>query len=84
MGEYHDLYLKTYVLLVADTFENFRDTCMKAYKLDPAWYTAPGLSWDAMLKMTYAKLELLTDYEMILMTEKGIRGGISQCGERYV
>ena len=50
MGEYHDLYLKTDVILLADIFENFRDVCLKNYKLDPAWYyTSPGLSWDALL-----------------------------------
>ena len=53
MGEYHDLYLKTDVILLADIFENFRDVCLKNYKLDPAWYhTSPGLSWDALLKKT--------------------------------
>ena len=53
MGEYHELYLKTDVILLADIFENFRDVCIKNYKLDPAWYyTSPGLSWDALLKKT--------------------------------
>jgi hypothetical protein len=56
MGQYHDLYLMTYVLLLADVFENFRSTCINAYGLDPAWYfTSPGLAWNAMLKMTGAK-----------------------------
>ena len=58
--DYHDLYNVSDVLLLADIFETFRDTCMKNYKLDPAWYyTSPGLSWDAMLKMTKIELELL-------------------------
>ena len=62
MGEYHDLYLKSDVLLLADVFESFRKTCLQYYKLDPCHYfTSPGLSWDAMLKMTNIKLELMTD-----------------------
>ncbi|GFS62164.1 uncharacterized protein TNIN_395461 [Trichonephila inaurata madagascariensis] len=57
---------------------------MKAYNLDPVWYyTAPGLSWDSMLKFTKVKIELLMDYDMYLFVEKGIRGGISQCSNRY-
>ena len=76
--EYHDLYLELDVLLLADVFENFRDVCRKNYDLDPAWYyTAPGLAWDAALKMTKVSLELLKDPDMLLMVEEGIRGGIS-------
>ena len=72
MGDYHDLYLLTDVLLLADCFENFRSTCIEFYGLDPAHYfTTPGLSWDAALKMTMVKLELLTDIDMHLMIEKG-------------
>jgi len=78
MREYHDLYLQSHVLLLADVFENFRDLCMKNYGLDPAWYyTSPGLSWDAGHKKTGVKLELLTDPDMLLFFEKGIRGGVS-------
>ena len=84
MGDYHDVYLLTDVLLLADVFENFRETCLKYYKLDPAhYYTAPGLSWDACLRKSKVNLELLTDIDMYLMIEKGIRGGISTISNRY-
>ena len=84
MGEYHDLYLKTDVILLADIFENFRDVCLKNYKLDPAWYyTSLGLSWDALLKKTDIKLDLRSDVSMILFTEGGIRGGVSMISNRY-
>ena len=84
MREYHDLYLLSDVLLVADVFENFRNVCLKNYKLDAAWYyTAPGLAWDAALKMTGVELELLTDPDMLLMIEKGIRGEISMISQRH-
>ena len=84
MGEYHDLYLKTDVTLLADVFENFRRTCLEYYKLDPCHYfTSPGLSWDAMLKMTDIKLELMTDINMFQFIEKGMRGGISYIANRY-
>ena len=84
MREYHNLYLKTDVILLADGFENFRKVCKENYKLDPAWYyTSPGLSWDAMLKMTRVELELLSDSEMYLMIENGIRGGVSTVFKRY-
>ena len=84
MGEYHDLYLKTDVILLADIFENFRDVCLKNYKLDPAWYyTSPGLSWDALIKKTEIKLDLLSDIDKILFIESGIRGGVSMILNRY-
>ena len=84
MGEYHDLYLTSDILLLADVFENFRKTCLEYYKLDPCHYfTSPGLSWDAMLRMTNIKLELMTDVDMFLFIEKGLRGGISYIANRY-
>ena len=83
MGEYHDLYLKSDVLVLVDVFENFRKTCLQYYKLDPCQYfTSPGLSWDAMLKMTDIKLELMRDVDMYQFIEKGMRGGISYIANR--
>ena len=84
MGEYHDLYLRTDILLLADVFENFRTVCLENYKLDPCHYVStPGLSWDAMLKYTRINLELITDVDMHQFIERGIRGGISVITHRY-
>ena len=84
MRDYHDLYLKSDVLLLSDVFENFRDVCLDNYHLDPMfYYTAPGLAWDACLKIAKVRLELLTDYDMLMMIEKGIRGGVSMISTRY-
>ena len=84
MGEYHDLYLKPDILLLADVFENFRKTCHQYCKLGPCHYcTSPGLSWDAMLKMTDIKLELMTDVGMFQFIEKGLRGSISYIANRH-
>ena len=84
MGEYHDLYLESDVLLLTDVFEDFRKTCMQYYKLDPCHYfTSPSLSWDAMLKMTNIKLELMTDIDMYQFIEKCMRGGVSYIANRY-
>ena len=84
LGDYHDLYLRTDVVLLANVYEAFRDTCLKHYKLDPVhFYTSPGLDWKACLKCTGIKLELLTDPDMLLMFEQGIRGGITQTVRKY-
>ena len=86
MGDFHDLYLKTDVLLLSDVLENFRKLCEKNYELDPAhFFTIPGMAWDAMLKMTGIRLELFEkgQIDMLLMIEKGIRGGISNAFKRY-
>ena len=84
LGNYHDLYLQTDVLLLADVFENFRQTALSTYKLDPAHYlTLPGYSWDALLKSTEVSLELITDPDMYLFIEKGLRGGISMVSHRH-
>ena len=79
LEEYHDLYLKMDVILSANVFEAFTKVCLKNYGLDPAhFYTAPGLAWKACLKKTRIHLELLLDPDMLLMFERGIRGGITQ------
>ena len=84
MGDYHDHYLKKDVLLLADVFEKFIDTCLKFYGLDPCHYfSSPGLSWDAMLKMTGMRLEKIVDIDMYLFIEKGLRGEISYIAKRY-
>ena len=84
LGDYHDLYLRTDVVLLANWYKAFRDTCLTHYKLDPAhFYTSPGLAWKACLKHTGIKLELLTDPDMLLMFQRGIRGGITQVVRKY-
>ena len=82
-GDYHDLYIKTDVLLLTDVFENFRKTCMMYYGLDPLYkFSAPGLSWDSMLKMTKVSLELMSDVDMSQFMEAGKRGGMSYIAYR--
>ena len=84
LGDYHDLYVQSDILLLADVFENLRDMCVKVYELDPAHFLSlPGLAWQACLKKTNIELELLTDYYMLLMVEEGIRGGICHSMHRY-
>ena len=84
MSDYHDHYLKKDVLLLADVFEKFTGRCLKFYKLDHCHYfSSPGLSWDATLKMTGVKLEKITEINMYLFIKKGLRGGISYIAKRY-
>ena len=84
MKGFHNLYVQSDTTQLADIFEQFRTLCLHEYKLNPAYHcTTPGLAFDACLKYTNVKLELLTDEEMHLMFEKGIRGGVSQVIHRY-
>ena len=84
LGEYPDLYVQSDTLLLADVFENFRNTCLKIYKFDPAkFHSAPGLAWQAALKKANIKLNLLTDIDMLLMVKKGIGGKICYSIYRY-
>ena len=85
LDEYHDLYVRSDTLLLADIFENFRQSCLKNYELNPAHFVSlPGLARQACLKKTNVELELLTDYDMLLMVEEGIRGRICHAIQRYV
>ena len=84
LGDYQDLYVQRDTLLLADVFQNFRNMCIKVYELDPAHFlSASGLAWKACLKKTEVELELITDIDMLLMVEKGIRGGICHAILRY-
>ena len=84
LGKYHDLYVKLDTALLADVFESFSNKCLDIYKLDPVYFlTAPGLSWWACLKKTGVELELLTDNNVLIMLEQGIRGGMCQATYRY-
>ena len=87
LGECHDLYLITDILLLTDVFEKFREVCYNkdSYGLGPVHdYTSPGPAWSAMLKMTKEPLDFVSDVDMLLMIEKAKRGGISQvCSKRY-
>ena len=82
--DYHDLYGQSDTLLLADVFENFRNKCIEIYELDAAHFlSAPKLAWQACLKNIEIKLELLTDIDMLLIVEKGIRGGMCHAIHRY-
>ena len=84
LGDYHDLYVQSDTLLLADIFENFRNKYTEIYEVDPAHFlSAPGLAWHACLKKIEIKLELLADIDMLLMVEKGIIGGICHAIHRY-
>ncbi|GET60429.1 uncharacterized protein LOC110250844 [Rhizophagus irregularis DAOM 181602=DAOM 197198] len=84
MQDYHNIYLKTDVLLLADIFQNFREMALKKYGLDPLWYySTPGFAWDALFFMTGQRLDLITDQDMYMMVEQGLRGGISMVSKRY-
>ena len=80
----YDLYVQKDTLLLADVYENFRNMCVGKHQLDPVYFvSAPGLVWQACLRKTGVKLELLTDTDMLLMVEKGTRDGICQATHRY-
>ena len=84
LGDYHDLYVQSDILLLADVFKNFGKACIKTYELDPAYFISlPGLAWQACLKKTGVELELLTDYDMLLMIKEGIRGKICHAVHRH-
>ena len=84
MGDYHDLYLKTDVLLLTDVFESFISSCLKYYELDPCHYfSSPGLSWDARLRMAGIELDLISDTDIHSFIEKGMRRGISYIAKRH-
>ena len=84
LGEYHDLYVQSDTLLLAGVYKNFRNMFLDKYEVDPIYFvSAPGLAWEASLKKIGVKLVLLTDYDMILIIEKRIRGGLCQATHRY-
>ena len=84
LGDYHDLYAQSDTLLLADLYGNFKNMCLEKYELDPTYtVSAPGLAWQICLKKTGVKLELVTDYDIILMIKKRIRGEICQAILRY-
>ena len=84
LGEYHDLYVQSDAILLAEVYENFRDKCIEIYQLDPAHFlSAPGLAWQACLKNTGVELELLTNNDMLMRYENGIRGRMCNAVYRY-
>ena len=79
LGEYHDVYVQVDTARLSNAFENFKSLCLEEYQLDPAYFVStPSLVFEAMLKITKVKIELFTDINMVLMTEKGIRRGLTQ------
>ena len=83
LGEYHDLF-QSNMLLLADVFENFQNTCLNVYELDPAKFlSAPGLAWQVALKRNKVQLDLITDINILLLVEKGIREGICHSTYQY-
>ena len=84
MGEYHDLYVRADTAQLSDVFENFRYLCLEIYGLDPTYFvSAPSLAFEAMLKITKARIELFTDIDMVLMTQKAVRGGLTQVIKKH-
>ena len=84
LGDYHDLYVQSDVLLLADVFKNFRNQCLKTYDLDPAKFlTLTSLAWQACLKVTNIQLNLITNSEMLFMIENGVKGGITQVINKF-
>ena len=84
MGDYHNIYLKTDVLLLADVFKMLKKVCLQNYNLDPLWYyNFPGLAWDACLKFTKIELDLISDYAKLMMFGTGTRGSVSNIPTRH-
>ena len=84
LGQYHDLYVQSNTLLIADVFKNFWNMCLEIYELNRAKViSVPGSAWQATFKKTKGKLDLLIDIDMLLMVKKGIRGGICHSVYRY-
>lgn len=84
LGHFQDIYLQTDVLLLASVFERFRKTSILEFGLDPChFFSSPGLTWAAMMRSTQAEIELISDVDMLLMIEKGIRGGLTSCNLRF-
>ena len=85
IGDYHDIYLKSDVLLLADIFESFRNLFKEIFDLDPChYYNSPNISWDAMLKTTGIELDLLSDIDMLLICESAIQRGLNGIGEKDI
>ena len=89
LGDYHNLYIQTDTLLLADVFVNFQNMCLVIYAFDPAHFVSqPGLAWQAVLKKTKVKLDLLTDTDMLSIVEKSIRGltvyGYAKANNKYM